>query len=197
MKTSTTSSVKLSVLLFVAALSLFSTRAEAFTNYPSIGVKMNCTGSKLAVAPALTIGYSFENVELDLGTNFQLCDSRLVGCQGNVMWYMVAPTRKVRLGFFAGVRYFHNASLNASSVAQEKWVQPESKINFDELRLRCIEEQAGFGLKVNHSQHISTFYGIALGAYQTLGETAEYEGMHREVQQADLSLTFSLSYSFR
>lgn len=103
----------------------------------------------------------------------------------------------MRLGFFAGVRYFQNASLNAGSVAQEKWVQPESKLNFDELRLRCIEEQAGFGVKVTHSLHISTFYGIAIGAYQTLGDTQQYAGMHREVNQAELALTCGLNYSFR
>lgn len=196
MKTRSTSLALLSGVI-VLMLGMFSAPAKAFNNYPSIGLKMTCTGNKLAAAPALTVGYSFEKVEFDFGTNFQLSDSRPVGCQANVMWYMVAPTRKVRLGFFAGVRYFHNASLTTGSVAQEKWVQPESKLNFDELRLRCIEEQVGFGLKVTHSLRISTFYGIAIGAYQTLGDTQQYAGMHREVNQAQLALNCGLSYSFR
>lgn len=197
MKTVFTTSAKFSAFIVIAALCLVSSPAKAWKSYPSVGIKMNWAGNGLATAPAFTIRYSFQNTDVDFGANFQLHNSRFSGYQANVIRYVTHSGKKIRLGLFAGLRYFYGASLKANVVAQEKWVQPESKLNFDELRIRCIEGQAGFGVRVFHNQRINTFYGIAFGAYQTLGETAQYEGMHREVKQAQLSLNCSLSYSFR
>jgi hypothetical protein len=197
MKTTRTPYARLKKVLVLASLSLFSLTAQATSNYPSIGVRMTWTGNGLAAAPAFTFRYSFPKMDVDFGANFQLQGSRFNGCQTNVMWYVSPPTKKVRLGFFTGVRYLAGASLKPDVVAQEKWVQPESKLNFDELQLRCIEGQAGFGVRVHHTQRVNTFYGVGVGMYQTLGECSNYEGMHRELRQAELSLNCGLSYSFR
>lgn len=196
MKTTLTTSSKFAAL-FIAAFFLLTAPAKALTHYPSVGVKMNWSGNGLAAAPALSFRYSFSKVDIDFGMNYQVQGSRFTGYQTNVTWYASPSTRKVRLGFFGGVRYFYGASLKSTVVATEKWVQPESKLNFDELRMRCVEGQLGFGVRVHHTQRISTFYGVAFGAYQTLGDTEQYAGMHREVHQAQLSLNCSLSYSFR
>ena len=166
-------------------------------NYFSIGVKWITTGNRLAQAPALTVRYSFPKMDFDFGVNYQLKESRFTGGQANMCWYVIPVKRKVRLGFFCGVRYLHNASLKESVVAQERWKQPESNLNFDELKMRCLEEQIGFGLRIQHSQYFSTFYGIGAGAYQTLGNTEQYAGMHRPVATGQLTMNFGAAYSFR
>jgi hypothetical protein len=171
--------------------------ASAFTGYPSFGIKLVSAGNGLAAAPAITARYSFKRVDFDIGANFQLRESRFTGYQANMIYYVAPPSRKVRLGFFTGLRYFYSASLRQNVAAQEKWKQPEASVNFDELKMRCVEAQAGFGLRVHHSLRINSFYGIGFGAYHTLGNPVTYEGMHRELTQAELTLNFALSYSFR
>lgn len=172
-------------------------QATASPGYPSFGITWVSTGNGLAMAPAITARYSFRKVDFDLGANFQLREARFTGYQANMCYYVAPPTRKVRLGFFAGVRYFECASLKQNVAAQEKWKQPEANVNFDELKVRCIEAQAGFGLRVHHSLRWNTFYGIGFGAYQTLGNSETFSGMHREFRQAQLTLNFALSYSLR
>jgi hypothetical protein len=187
---------KLLAFTFIACIVL-TTSAHAKGGYPSLGMSTRFSGNGLAAAPALSVRYSLDRIDFDFGANFQMRDSRFSGVQANACWYVVPPVKKVRLGFFCGLRYFHSALLNTAVTAQEKWKQPESKLNFDELRMRCVEAQAGFGIRVQHSHHVSTFYGVGLGAYQTVGDTHLYEGMHREINRAELSLDVALSYSFR
>ncbi len=155
------------------------------------------SGNGLALAPAFTARYSFANVEFDLGANFQIRESRFSGYQANVYYYVTPWTRKVRLGFFAGVRYFHSASLKKNVAAQETWKQPEADVKFDELKLRCIEGQAGFGLRVHHSPVWNSFYGVGFGVYHTPETSRLVNGMHRQFQQMELTLNFGFSYSIR
>lgn len=191
----TSNLIKAILVVFACCTTVYAT--TPFKPYASIGSKIYLSGNGLAAAPALTVSYSLERMEIDLGANFQVHGSHFSGGQANVCWYVTPEWKKVRLGFFGGLRYLHSASLKRSIVAQEKWVQPESKLDFDELKMQCFEGQAGFGLRVQHSHHISTFYGIGFGAYQTMGNTQQYAGMHREINRSQLSLNFSLSYSFR
>lgn len=165
--------------------------------YPSFGINFLATGNGLAMAPAITAHYSFRSVDFGFGVNYQLRESRFTGYQGNICIYATPPARKVRLGFFLGGRYFMNASLKQNVVAQEKWKQPEAPVDYAQMRMRCVEGQAGFGLRIHHSYRISSFYGIGFGAYYTLGERATYAGMHRELSQAELTMNFGASYSLR
>lgn len=189
-------STKFLLAVFLLCI-LFANKASAYYTYPSLGIKLVTSGNGLAVAPAFTARYSFRQVDFDLGANLQLRGMRFTGYQGNMTIYVSPPTRKVRLGFFIGARYFNSASLKNNVAAQEKWKQPEADVNFDELKVRCIEGQAGFGVRIHHTWRISSFYGVGFGAYQTLGNAATFEGMHRQVNQAELTMNFALSYSLR
>lgn len=182
-------------LLFLLVFAALPSQASG--QYPSLGIKMSWAGNGLANAPALVLNYAFDKTEFDVGANFQLNGSRFSGCQANIIRYVSPSTRKVRLGFYVGARYFFGASLSETTAAQEKWVQPESNLNFDELKMRCLETHAGFGIRMQHTYAISSFYAIGFGAYKTLGNATQYSGMHREVGQAELAINIGLSYSFR
>jgi hypothetical protein len=190
------SSIKLSAALLLLCM-LLTRQAFGFDGYPSFGLNLMTSGAGLATAPAISARYSFEKLDIEMGANFQLRESRFSGYQANICYYVSPHTRKVRLGFFVGMRYFNSASLKKIVAATENWKQPEANVNFDELKVRCIEGQAGFGVRVHHSLRWNSFYGIGFGAYQTLGNSLPYEGMHREFQQTELTLNFGLSYSFR
>lgn len=163
--------------------------------YPSIGIKTCVSGSGLAIAPAIIAGYNFRHLAVNVGVNMQVRKTHICGVQGTVSYYLGNPGEKIRLGFFTHARYFYSAGLKQAAIAQEKYKAPESSLDFDRLILQTVEGQVGFGLLIGHSTCISTFYGIGIGAYQTLGNTQKYSQMHREINRAQLMLTFGFNYA--
>lgn len=196
MKTRFTSASKALRYILPILLCLVVVSAHAQRSHASVGIKTMVSGNGLAAAPALTFSYSLPKVEIELGANFQLRNTHFSGVQGNICWYASKPGRKMRLGFFVGARYLYASALSNKVILQEKYITPESSLDFESMQLGTIEEQIGFGMRVQHAACFNSFYGIGIGAYQTIGDTSKYVEMHREKSGLQLVLNFGVRYSF-
>lgn len=162
------------------------------------GLKTGLSGNGLRSAPTVTINFTGYKWELELGADFQLRNTNFSGAQATVYYYpMRTNIQRLRLGFFANCRYNFETLLGNATIAQENYLQPESRLNMKEVTLQTAELNAGFLLRVYHSQYISTFYGIGAGAYQTLGKPEDYPLKHREFNRAQLVLTAGIAIDLR
>jgi hypothetical protein len=129
-----------------------------------------------------------------MGLDMQYRHSHISGLQTTLYYYpMYTNVSGMRLGLYANMRYNFSGLVNKSVMAQENYLQKETRRDFSQLTLSTMEGQAGFAVRVSHGERLRTFYAIGFGIYHTLGGKENYTLVHREFTHVQLVLDFGLA----
>ena len=184
-----------SALLAATALMLGTARGYATPTPVGIGLNTGISGNGLRPYYGIALSYTGLNWEHELGADFQLHEFHSSGVKAVVRYYpMKSNYSNLRLGFFLNAQYNYDGAISKGVTEQEKFLQPEARVNIEQLRLKTAEAGTGFMVRAYHGQHFSTFYAIGIGVYKTLENKDNYMLVHREMTHSQLILNAGLTF---
>jgi hypothetical protein len=160
----------------------------------SSDISGSCHGTNLAAMVFLSKG----NSTLYVGPNFQKRKMNLSGVQ---CYYQCTFSPKGYNGiqpfvFGSGI-YHQSAFLGKGYVKLGDCGNGENTVDCGAVKLKTVEAYTGFGIKIQHNEHISTSWSIGAGMYNTLSNYAKYDYMMREKSSASLILKCLINYNFK
>ena len=135
----------------------------AGVNLTGFRVTSNTTGNGFGGNVFLAADLKLGHGTLSFGPNFQMRKLNLSGLQCNYSYSIGKNNYSNKYIYFFGNVYFNFSSyLSKSVIKRENFVckEEKSRIDYSGMKFSTVEVHAGFGLKVVHSDKISTFWGI-------------------------------------
>lgn len=175
-----------------------SLRSSAIEN-TQIGFSLSnsVTGSGTGSLYTTSFTANWERSTVAVGVNLQ---KRNLNLSGTSVAYIFTPNpfmgdrgRRCEIFFYANMHYSHSAFLGKNKVKQEEFVSPESNVNFQEIKLRLIEEYVGFGINHHVVENLNFSASIGVGAFHTLNKHAV---LYRDDNDACIQLKWGFSYVF-
>jgi hypothetical protein len=191
MKTKATIKV---MMLMIALSSCIKMNAQG--KYLSVTIGRDVTGSGLGGNVCPSLSFTSGKNSFSLGANFQRRNMNFSGYQFNYR-YAVATSRneKFQLYVAGNLTYHFSAYLSRVNAEVEQSCHRESRIVYDEMRLKVIECYAGFGLRYYPVKRLAVGMSTGVGMFNTINADYDRE-MYRDKAAPSLQLRAILSYSF-
>lgn len=185
--------IVLSFILFV--ILFFVDVVSAADNNPvSLRLTNKISGSGRGSSYNPEIVFNRNRVSISLGAHIQKRKTNFSGINSEFQFNTGSIDQKASVFFYSDLQYHHAAVLGKSSCRIEERVSGNDIRNHSDIKFKTAEAYAGFGLRFNPTNVISTQFSIGMGGYQTLNKNYEDMNLYRERSALVLQLKWSVSY---